>query len=620
MQAGITEARQTIALLSHAYLRSVYGQAEWQAAARADPLGLARKLIPIRIEDCPRPGLLGQIVSIDMFGVTATAASRLLQEHIRYAISGRAKPTAEPQFPFPQMPGDATPPVKPQDPVGPVFPPLHADRRPPVREVGEVFQPTGTPEVTFVQQQHFLPFKMTLRQPGLSIVLEGPSGLGKTSLLMHAMEQDKARFGEPTVYSARVPRDVEKIDKLVIDGHDGVIAIDDHHRLSIEQQGRVVDYLKRLADSGARSRKIVVVGIPETARSLVKISPDIANRIRIFRPKAACENELLALVELGEKALNIQFEDKLSIVRASSGSLITAQALCWHLVTMARIEETARSLKTVRTDIRSALELVSEELRIKYHELVEEFAALDDSDETICIELLIGLAKNADGVLYLDEYRKQNPKLSRAVDRLFMQGIGAGLAGNTLISGNLFYDVQRRRLIADDPQFIFYIRQLKRERLLRGAGKRSPTSRRKVFICYSHQDEFWLNRLLVHLSPLERDGRLDVWSDKRIRIGDAWRSEIDMALDSAASAILLISADFLASSFIRDVELPKLLAAADNRGCRIVPILVAASAFHQTPAIARFQHPNPRSRTLAAVTREEAEQVLAEVARLIEPQ
>ena len=72
-------AKRTIAVLSNAYLASAYAEAEWQEAWRADPTGAQRKLLVFRIEDSPRPGLLGQLVSVDLFGIDkATARSRLL--------------------------------------------------------------------------------------------------------------------------------------------------------------------------------------------------------------------------------------------------------------------------------------------------------------------------------------------------------------------------------------------------------------------------------------------------------------------------------------------------------------------------------------------------------------
>nr|WP_083819718.1 toll/interleukin-1 receptor domain-containing protein [Pseudofrankia inefficax] len=99
MEEGILGAERTVAILSDAYLTSVYGRAEWQAVYRADPQGFARRLIPIRVEDCARPGLLGEVVSLDLFNHHADAARSHLLDMIAYAIVGRAKPSSAPNFP-----------------------------------------------------------------------------------------------------------------------------------------------------------------------------------------------------------------------------------------------------------------------------------------------------------------------------------------------------------------------------------------------------------------------------------------------------------------------------------------------------------------------------------------
>ena len=37
-----------------------------------------------------------------------------------------------------------------------------------------------------------------------------------------------------------------------------------------------------------------------------------------------------------------------------------------------------------------------------------------------------------------------------------------------------------------------------------------------VFVSYSHDDEpKWLERIQKHLTPLARDGKLDLWDDTR---------------------------------------------------------------------------------------------------------
>jgi len=79
-------------------------------------------------------------------------------------------------------------------------------------------------------------------------------------------------------------------------------------------------------------------------------------------------------------------------------------------------------------------------------------------------------------------------------------------------------------------------------------------------------DRACLDRLLVHLKPMHRSKQVVCWSDKNIRAGDKWRAEIKKSIEEADIAILLVSADFLASDFIVNNELPPLLASAEGRG------------------------------------------------------
>ncbi|MEX5631567.1 TIR domain-containing protein [Parafrankia sp. FMc2] len=109
MNEGVARSARTIAVLSHAYARSVYGAAEWRAAWASDPTGETRKLLAVRVEDCLRPGLLGQVVSLDLFGLAPDDARSKLLQAARLTVSGtRAKPTTAP--PFPSSTGAAPPP------------------------------------------------------------------------------------------------------------------------------------------------------------------------------------------------------------------------------------------------------------------------------------------------------------------------------------------------------------------------------------------------------------------------------------------------------------------------------------------------------------------------------
>ena len=94
------------------------------------------------------------------------------------------------------------------------------------------------------------------------------------------------------------------------------------------------------------------------------------------------------------------------------------------------------------------------------------------------------------------------------------------------------------------------------------------------------------------MKPLAREGKLDCWDDTNIRPGDDWQQEIRTALDTAQAAVLLISADFFASDFIDENELPPMLAAAQAKGVRILPVILSASRFARDPSLARFQTVN----------------------------
>ena len=123
----------------------------------------------------------------------------------------------------------------------------------------------------------------------------------------------------------------------------------------------------------------------------------------------------------------------------------------------------------------------------------------------------------------------------------------------------------------------------------------SPETRMHVFVSYSHKDEEYFTRLLVHLRPFERNGLIDAWSDTKIKAGQDWQQEIDAALKRATAAILLISADFLASDFIVNNELPPLLFRAQTEGVKIIPVILKPCILTEYPDLARLQSIRPRT-------------------------
>jgi Effector-associated domain 5/TIR domain len=139
----------------------------------------------------------------------------------------------------------------------------------------------------------------------------------------------------------------------------------------------------------------------------------------------------------------------------------------------------------------------------------------------------------------------------------------------------------------------------------------------KLFVSYSHADKEWLERLRVHLKPLDRAGKIDFWDDTRIPHGAKWRQEIQKALDAASIAVLLVSADFLASDFVASEELPKLLHAEAQRGLRVIPIIVGPCLFNDMPALSEFQAANPPDKPLSSMSKHAQDEVFLRVAQAI---
>jgi hypothetical protein len=136
----------------------------------------------------------------------------------------------------------------------------------------------------------------------------------------------------------------------------------------------------------------------------------------------------------------------------------------------------------------------------------------------------------------------------------------------------------------------------------------------KLFISYSHVDSSSVERLLIHLKPLERNNTIVCWSDRRIRTGDKWRGEIEENLSDAVIAILLVSADFLASDFIVNNELPPLLIKADSNGLRILPVILKPCGFRRDPVLSTFQSANDPATPLLGMTPIEQEAVYDKIA------
>lgn len=148
-------------------------------------------------------------------------------------------------------------------------------------------------------------------------------------------------------------------------------------------------------------------------------------------------------------------------------------------------------------------------------------------------------------------------------------------------------------------------------------GRVEGSFRDQIFVSYSRKDAKWLNRLQIHLKPLERPGTIVRWDDTCIDPGSKWKTRIREAISRAKVAVLLVSADFLASDFITSNELPPLLVAAETEGAVIIPVIISPCRFEQTEVLSQFQSINPPSQPLIKVTKGRQEEIFVRITEAI---
>lgn len=111
----------------------------------------------------------------------------------------------------------------------------------------------------------------------------------------------------------------------------------------------------------------------------------------------------------------------------------------------------------------------------------------------------------------------------------------------------------------------------------------------KIFVIYAREDLVFKNNLLNAFIPLERTGRVKVFHDALIKPGERWEDIILDNLRTAHIIVPLVSPDFFASDFIRDVEFQKAKERYEKGEITIMPIILKHCGWKYDPDISTLQ-------------------------------
>lgn len=105
----------------------------------------------------------------------------------------------------------------------------------------------------------------------------------------------------------------------------------------------------------------------------------------------------------------------------------------------------------------------------------------------------------------------------------------------------------------------------------------------RVFFSYSHKDESLRDELEAHLALLKNQGLIDVWHDRRIIAGSQLDDAISQELETADVILLLVSSDFLASSYCYSKEMARAMERHQRGDARVIPVILRACDWHSAP-------------------------------------
>jgi hypothetical protein len=327
----------------------------------------------------------------------------------------------------------------------------------------EVFKISGLPTYTFVEPLEYGQLLVSLRTPGRGVVIEGPSGIGKTTAVEKALDS-LDRAGDTLKLSARKADDRELIAALPTMPAIGTVIVDDFHRLDEDVRRAVADYLKTLADEEREDSKLIVVGINQAGESLIQFARDLVNRIDVIRFEANPDERVEMLIEQGEQALNLRLGNRDEVVAGAGGSFYIAQMLAQSTCIDAGIQEAQGELVETSISYEVVLTRVMDRLNASFLKVAESFARgtkLRREGRAPYLHMLRWLAEGNEWSIDLQREAARHPELKGSVGQVVDKGyLEKVLGGDPEVEKTLHFDPETKVLAVEDPQFVFFIRNL----------------------------------------------------------------------------------------------------------------------------------------------------------------
>ena len=351
------------------------------------------------------------------------------------------------------------------------------------RTLSEVFQTVGLPKYTYVKPRHFGEVRSDIEQYGKHLLIEGPSGIGKSCVVYKVFED--LGWSSGVQYRVKSCREADAyqiicdfLAKAMVGAAEiKVLFADDFHILTEEERGEIGSRLKLLSDRSFEQTdtpKLILVGIPAAGSSLLRRSQDLGPRLGTYRIQAAEDREIEKLVAEGEQELNVIIEDRAALLSESAGNFWPAQYICNKICAVADVHRTQVEVKILEFDLEYIRQRLMSELSSRFMPAATTFSKgkkWRPGGNKPYLEVLLAIAKLPDLVVPFDSvlsvvHERRRPGIrtikARIKEVIYNPSKDIDLRKQIAFEGNYFS--------IEDPLFRYFLSNLNEKDLYTELG------------------------------------------------------------------------------------------------------------------------------------------------------
>jgi hypothetical protein len=353
------------------------------------------------------------------------------------------------------------------------------------KKLGDVFKTVGLPPYTYVKPAYYGEIRADITQSGKHLLIEGPSGIGKTCVVFKVFEDIGWSVDRDFSYISCRDSDSEaRIRKFFATASVGerpdpdVVVIDDFHLLPTLQRTEIGSTLKRMSDRAFEQSappKAILIGIPTTGVSLLSEAYDLGPRLGTYVLNRAADIEIDQLISEGEIALNVLFQDRDFLLAEGAGNFWLAQYICNKVCATQEVFESQDDVKILTFDLLGIRQRLMTELTQRYMPAVRILAKgkrWRPGGNKPYLEVLLALCRIPESVVNFDKILNVVPERRRpgikAVRVRIAEVIWDPVRGHDL-RRQVAFDPDAGFSI-EDPLFRYFLTNLESKQIYRELG------------------------------------------------------------------------------------------------------------------------------------------------------